>query len=91
MRASNSGASGLLSAVELVFLEETMARRTGKQPGGTWQPKLSEYRASGTTAAAVSPPGQAARLPAPRFVVQEHQALTLHYYFRLDAGGTLKS
>jgi DNA ligase D-like protein (predicted 3'-phosphoesterase) len=70
-----------------------MAKRTGKQPGGTRQHgKLSEYRDKRDLAASGEPGGGKRRgRRRPRFVVQEHQARSLHYDFRLEADGTLKS
>ena len=60
-----------------------MAKRTGK---------LSDYRGKRDLAASGEPAGGKRRgRRRPRFVVQEHQASSLHYDFRLEAGGTLKS
>jgi DNA ligase D-like protein (predicted 3'-phosphoesterase) len=64
-----------------------MAERTGKQRG-----TLSEYRDKRDLAASGEPGGRKRRgRRRPRFVVQEHQASSLHYDFRLEADGTLKS
>jgi DNA ligase D-like protein (predicted 3'-phosphoesterase) len=70
-----------------------MAKRTGKQPAGTRRGgKLSAYRGKRDLAASGEPGGGGRRgRRKPRFVVQEHQASSLHYDFRLEAGGTLKS
>jgi DNA ligase D-like protein (predicted 3'-phosphoesterase) len=60
-----------------------MAERTGR---------LSEYRRKRDLGASGEPGGGKRRgRRRPRFVVQEHQASSLHYDFRLEADGTLKS
>jgi DNA ligase D-like protein (predicted 3'-phosphoesterase) len=60
-----------------------MAERTGR---------LREYRRKRDLGASGEPGGGKRRgRRRPRFVVQEHQASSLHYDFRLEADGTLKS
>lgn len=70
-----------------------MAKRTGKPRGGPGQSgKLSDYRGKRDLAASGEPGGGRRHgRRRPRFVVQEHQASSLHYDFRLEADGTLKS
>lgn len=70
-----------------------MAKQTGKQQSGAKQSgKLSEYRGKRDLTASGEPGGGRRRgHRRPRFVVQEHQASSLHYDFRLEANGTLKS
>lgn len=70
-----------------------MAKRAGEQPDHARQPgQLSEYRGKRNLGRSGEPAGGRRRSRRrPRFVVQEHQARTLHYDFRLEADGTLKS
>lgn len=70
-----------------------MAKRPGQQARDSRQGgKLSEYRGKRNLPASGEPGGGRRRgRRKPRFVVQEHQASSLHYDFRLEAGGTLKS
>jgi len=74
-----------------------MAKRAGKQSGGTRQGsaqggKLGEYREKRDLGASGEPGGSRRRgHQKPRFVVQEHSASSLHYDFRLEADGALKS
>lgn len=64
--------------------EEIMTKRTGG--------KLGEYQGKRNLGRSGEPAGGRRRgRRRPRFVVQEHQASTLHYDFRLEAEGTLKS
>jgi DNA ligase D-like protein (predicted 3'-phosphoesterase) len=62
---------------------------TGKQHGG---PALEEYRRKRDFGRSGEPRGDRGRRGArPRFVVQQHDASTEHYDFRLEADGVLKS
>jgi bifunctional non-homologous end joining protein LigD len=53
---------------------------------------LREYRSKRQFSKTPEPTGLSARSgPAPRFVIQKHQARRLHYDFRLEVDGVLKS
>ncbi|WKZ33208.1 MAG: DNA ligase D [Thermodesulfobacteriota bacterium] len=52
---------------------------------------LGEYRRKRDFSRTTEPEGQAAEGPAGIFVVQKHSARSLHYDFRLELHGTLKS
>jgi bifunctional non-homologous end joining protein LigD len=57
------------------------------------QGQLAEYRRKRDFHKTAEPSGEAAIAPAPhaRFVIQKHDATRLHYDFRLEADGVLKS
>ncbi|MFT4253317.1 MAG: DNA polymerase ligase N-terminal domain-containing protein, partial [Caulobacter sp.] len=57
------------------------------------QPQLAEYRRKRDFAKTAEPSGARAAAAAPhlRFVVQKHAATRLHYDFRLEVDGVLKS
>jgi DNA ligase D-like protein (predicted 3'-phosphoesterase) len=63
-----------------------MARKHRKDPLGTYRGKRDFERTA-------EPPGGRKRRGRgrPRFVVHQHDATTLHYDFRLEAAGVLKS
>jgi DNA ligase D-like protein (predicted 3'-phosphoesterase) len=64
-----------------------MTKRNNKQPE-----QLSEYRDKRNLGRSGEPAGSKRRgHRRPRFVVQEHLASSLHYDFRLEADGALKS
>jgi DNA ligase D-like protein (predicted 3'-phosphoesterase) len=64
-----------------------MTKRNNKQPE-----QLSEYRDKRNLGRSGEPAGSKGRgHRRPRFVVQEHLASSLHYDFRLEADGALKS
>lgn len=65
------------------------ARRTSRPPART----LAAYRRKRDLAQSGEPAGASRRKPAasPTFVIQKHDATSLHYDFRLEAGGVLKS
>jgi DNA ligase D-like protein (predicted 3'-phosphoesterase) len=52
---------------------------------------LDEYREKRDFARTPEPPGGRAAASRPIFVIQKHRATTLHYDFRLEADGVLKS
>lgn len=71
-----------------------MARNTTRKRRSTGQQdKLRDYQGKRDLAVSGEPAGgtRRGRGRRPRFVVQEHQASTLHYDFRLEADGVLKS
>ncbi|ACC70170.1 DNA ligase D [Paraburkholderia phymatum] len=57
----------------------------------TPEPSGVATRGNGRQAAKPAPPGKAARQHDLSFVIQEHDARRLHYDFRLELDGTLKS
>jgi DNA ligase D-like protein (predicted 3'-phosphoesterase) len=70
--------------------EETDTAAAGQQGG-----KLKAYRGRRDLQRSGEPSGHSGgrrrRGKQPRFVVQQHDARTMHYDFRLEAGGVLKS
>jgi DNA ligase D-like protein (predicted 3'-phosphoesterase) len=54
-------------------------------------PSLDEYRKKRDFAKTAEPEGETRESGQSRFVVQKHQARTLHYDFRLEHGGVLVS
>jgi DNA ligase D-like protein (predicted 3'-phosphoesterase) len=57
----------------------------------TKQDPLEPYRGKRDFERTLEPPGERKRRRQPRFVVHQHDATTLHYDFRLEAAGVLKS
>ncbi|MGH2820301.1 MAG: DNA polymerase ligase N-terminal domain-containing protein [Actinomycetota bacterium] len=59
----------------------------------TRKDSLGDYRAKRDFGRTAEPEGKrkGGRKGAPRFVIQKHDATSLHYDFRLEAGGVLKS
>jgi DNA ligase D-like protein (predicted 3'-phosphoesterase) len=55
------------------------------------QKELDEYRRKRDLRKSPEPSGGRRRDGAPRFVIQKHAARSLHYDFRLESGGVLKS
>ena len=53
--------------------------------------RLKRYRGKRDFSRSREPEGGQARAGAPVFVIQKHDASTLHYDFRLEVGGVLKS
>jgi DNA ligase D-like protein (predicted 3'-phosphoesterase) len=53
--------------------------------------ELEEYRRKRDLRGSPEPAGGRRRRGEPRFVIQKHDARSLHYDFRLEAGGVLKS
>jgi bifunctional non-homologous end joining protein LigD len=52
---------------------------------------LLEYRRKRDFQKTSEPPGDEAELPGARYLIQKHSARHLHYDFRLELGGVLKS
>ncbi len=71
-----------------------MSRQRGPAAGGAFAPptQLREYETKHDFDATPEPGPTEGRAHArPIFVVQEHHATRLHYDFRLEVGGVLKS
>lgn len=68
-------------------------RRESITPMPAQRDRLSEYRRKRSSGRSPEPSGRTRRSRAkqPRFVVQKHDATSLHYDFRLEAAGVLKS
>lgn len=68
------------------------SQRSGEARRDDAPQRLRDYRGKRDLARSGEPGGGRRRgRRRPRFVVQQHQARTLHYDFRLEAGGVLKS
>jgi bifunctional non-homologous end joining protein LigD len=58
---------------------------------GNKRDRLADYRAKRDFQKTAEPKGRTAKTAGHRFVIQKHDASRLHYDFRLEVGGTLKS